>query len=167
METNAFSGAITTTGAALPAVDSQGVAVVGSLIYIFGGSQTGGITGTSDMHTFNPDPTSYAVTQITQSGDVPSARLAMSFLTYGSKIVLFGGYTGSATSDLRLFDSATSTWSTPTTTGTTPDGRSIHAAAIYDSTMCIHGGLSASSTLYDFHCLDLQTWVWSQIPFTS
>ena len=90
METNAFSGAITTTGAALPAAASPGAAVVGSLIYIFGGVASGAAYP-SDMYTFNPDPTSYAVTQITQSGDVPSGRSAMSFLTYGSKIVLFGG----------------------------------------------------------------------------
>eukprot|EP00759_Apiculatamorpha_spiralis_P009892 PhF_6_TR16982/c0_g1_i2/m.25677 len=69
------------------------------------------------------------------------------------------------------------TWRMPSSTGAIPQPRSNHAAAVYQSTYLIYGGYSvhstlkpddpASASLLTVYSLNLETYVWSQVPIRT
>ncbi|KAK9257282.1 hypothetical protein V1507DRAFT_446736 [Lipomyces tetrasporus] len=136
-------------------------------IYIFGGFD---FTMSTD-ELFNSvmliDTNTYKATSIKEpSGTIPSGRHGHT-ATYwkDGKLIIFGGENerGVFLNDLYVFDLRTLTWSSPTTYGRKPIGRSRHAACLSECGKRLYfcGGFRQHTVMSDIFCLDLETMTWS------
>jgi N-acetylneuraminic acid mutarotase len=116
------------------------------VIILFGGySKT---TGADLNDTWAYDPATNTWTELTTTGDVPTARggSAMSYDQFESKIVLFGGTDSKAKTyfnDTYVFEYSTKTWTKVTPAGDTPSIRAGHRM-VYDPTL-------SNTVLLDVH----------------
>ncbi|XP_010902631.1 kelch domain-containing protein 1 [Esox lucius] len=84
-----------------------------------------------------------------------------SWATIGTVSFRFWGWNN----EVHVFDPSTVTWSEPETHGLGPAPRASHASATLRDKGYICGGLE--DTALDIHCLDLDTWTWTQIDLLS
>eukprot|EP01116_Phalansterium_solitarium_P000120 TRINITY_DN1007_c0_g1_i1.p1 TRINITY_DN1007_c0_g1~~TRINITY_DN1007_c0_g1_i1.p1 ORF type:complete len:371 (+),score=105.35 TRINITY_DN1007_c0_g1_i1:348-1460(+) len=91
----------------------------------------------------------------------PTGRYASSCCVVGTKIYVFGGYTGVYDEYLFVFDTVTNEWSRPDTEGVAPCGRAFHAAAVIGTRMFIFGGFNGRFNLNDIYVLETTTMTWS------
>lgn len=100
---------------------------------------------------------------------VPVGRAEHTAVTYGNKMVVFGGYDGKRKlNDIYVFDFVTQRWSRPAIAEhNAPSRRCKHSAVLYKKRMYITGGFQYKEgdnyALTDMHALDLDTFVWSSI----
>lgn len=78
----------------------------------------------------------------------PGGRREFQTAWTGSKMVLWGGVTGSVINDGRLYDPATDTWTTMSTTGA-PSARARHSGIWTGTEFIVWGGLVSSPGLND------------------
>jgi hypothetical protein len=133
--------AITTTGA--PTANGVQTAVwTGSKMVVWGG--TGGFSGSGGRY----DPATNTWAGVATAG-APAAREGHTAVWTGSRMIVWGGKlasSGASTNTGGLYDPATNTWTTVTTSGA-PAARYWHAAVWTGSKMIVWGGTSGSGSL--------------------
>lgn len=142
------------------------------LMVVFGGQDE--TTATVDtVHTY--DPVTDTWTDITTSGTPPAARSRHSAIydPVGQRMIVFGGVDGTASplGDLWSLDLTTWEWTELTDSGSVPSARSNHTA-IYrtaDASMILCGGATGAGaqSARDIYSLNLSTYVWTLISYTS
>ncbi len=112
----------------------------------------GGYDGSALLNdTWAYDPAAETWTELSPSGDVPSARgnHRMVFDAGAGRVLLFGGFDGNTElDDAWAYDIAANTWTEVQVTGNTPAGREEHAL-VYDpqaGRVLLFGGFDASDT---------------------
>lgn len=80
----------------------------------------------------------------------------MSWATIGNTLFRCWGWNN----EVCVFDTQSSTWSTPETQGPAPSPRGCHASALLENKGYITGG--AETAELDIYSLDLVTWTWSR-----
>lgn len=138
--------AISITGA--PSARNAHSAIwTGSLMLVFGG-----YNNVPNLAVFNTggayNPATNTWTALPTTG-APSARYAHSAFWSGSKMIIHGGYNGSAVLNTgALFDPATGTWSSMSSTGA-PSARAATAAVWTGDRMIVYGGSGPSGYFLD------------------
>eukprot|EP01012_Entosiphon_sulcatum_P024621 TRINITY_DN29794_c0_g1_i1.p1 TRINITY_DN29794_c0_g1~~TRINITY_DN29794_c0_g1_i1.p1 ORF type:complete len:1156 (+),score=123.18 TRINITY_DN29794_c0_g1_i1:70-3537(+) len=148
-------------------------AVIGDSLYVHGGTgaipTTRGIDNTvafSDLWRRRLLPIEPWELVVPDSS-IPTPRFGHSGLTWGDRLVIFGGIslTGDLYRDLAEYSAATNRWmtSTPSNGATWPQARSAHAAALLGDTMYIYGGSGSQRVLADLWVVQLKTVQWRQM----
>lgn len=159
-------------------------------LYIFGGCDSNGHT--NQLYSVDLTKECCIWKKVTDTtGTVPSPRHKHSCWAHRDRLIYFGGY-GCKTiqevnnsksfavdesswvtigtpffrfwgwnNEVNVFDTNSATWSEPETQGNAPAPRASHASATLGGKGYICGGLETEHL--DLHCLDLDTWTWSQI----
>ncbi|MCI4382879.1 hypothetical protein PGIGA_G00019880 [Pangasianodon gigas] len=70
-------------------------------------------------------------------------------------------------SEVHVFDPGSKGWTEPQTLGHAPAPRAAHASATIGNKGYVCGGRIMETRKCDLHCLDLNTWIWSEIVPTS
>jgi N-acetylneuraminic acid mutarotase len=160
----------------LPPVEREGhtATIVGSLMYVYGGSSQVGYL--DDVYVLNVRPDiplqgeemQMAWGHVDMSGTPPLGREGHSAVRSGTHIILFGGYTEKGfTNELIVLDTALSAWQRPAVTGTKPEPREGHTAIVFKNRMFIFGGFMNGGCLNDVHALDLKTFAWERVATTG
>ncbi|XP_057715391.1 kelch domain-containing protein 1-like isoform X1 [Corythoichthys intestinalis] len=155
-------------------------------MYIFGGCNDNGQT--NEIYRVKLTDRQYAWTKIVHRfGSVPSPRDKLSCWVYKGRIIYFGGYGHKLLAEIdsrnrsfieddssegfvwgwnnevHIFDPTQSSWAQPQTRGCTPAPRAAQACATLGNRGYICGGRVKETRKNDIHCLDLDTWTWSEI----
>ncbi len=141
-------------------------AVIGSRIYIFGGS---GPDGHLCNDIFFLDTTTWCWVEVSATTEGPRPRFGHACTTVGNKIVISSGWDGKhCFDDFWIFDTASSAWIQPKTSGRPPCGRQGHTMELtFDGRIIVFGGMATTETghpnyLNDVCSLDIETMVWTK-----
>ncbi|XP_062330424.1 kelch domain-containing protein 1-like isoform X1 [Osmerus eperlanus] len=177
-----------------PALSGASGSYHNGTLYIFGGCDTNGHT--NQLYSVDLKKESCIWKKVTDTiGTAPSPRDKHSCWVHRNRLIYFGGYgcktirevnnsksftvdemslvtTGNPffrfwgwNNEVNVFDTLTSAWSEPETHGVAPAPRASHASATLWSKGYVCGG---QETMHlDIHCLDLDTWTWTQIAPSS
>lgn len=170
-----------------PMSGTCGCCVDGSM-YIFGGCDDDGQT--NQIYCVEMTDGRYKWEKILHvMGAPPSPRDKLSCWVHNGKIIYFGGYGHKRLSDIdnrsrsfivdetswvgdlywgwnnevHIFDPRQNSWSQPQTYGRAPAPRAAHASAAIGSKGYICGGRVMETRTSDIHCLDLETWTWTEV----
>uniref|UniRef100_UPI003D9F512F kelch domain-containing protein 1-like n=1 Tax=Sebastes fasciatus TaxID=394691 RepID=UPI003D9F512F len=157
-------------------------------LYIFGGCDD--IGETNEIYCVNLTDGKYTWRKIIHEiGSAPSRRDKLSCWVYNGKIIYFGGYGEKPLDDfdirdksfiidaaswledvlwgwnneVHIFDPMKASWSEPQTHGRAPAPKAAHASATLGCRGYICGGRVEGTWMSDIHCLDLESWTWSEI----
>eukprot|EP00741_Cyanophora_paradoxa_P021667 tig00000241_g20913.t1 len=98
-------------------------------------------------------------------GRLPEARAGHTLSAVGSKLFLFGGFSGSLyLNDIFVFDTDSETWSRPAVSGVAPVARVSHSTTVVGKKLYIFGGTDGSGYRNDLCCLDTDDMTWSRPP---
>lgn len=174
--------------------DKVSSAVVGNKIYFFGGfgplsevqvqkalhnrdssdeddsddDQTAKFGWFNDLFIF--DTTSKTWSKVEHPiANSPSPRAASSMCSVGSSLLVFGGRDKEGRcNDLHIFDTASSAWTKVTSTGSIPEPRSFHSAAVIGKLMFVVGGMSQNDGHFaDVHVFDFDETCWTKLNVTE
>ncbi|XP_070775924.1 kelch domain-containing protein 1-like [Enoplosus armatus] len=161
-------------------------------MYIFGGCGDNGQT--SEIYCVNLTDGKYTWRKIMHEiGSAPSPRDKLSCWVNNGRIIYFGGYGEKPLTDVdsrnksfiideaswfedvfwgwnnevHIFDPMQASWSEPQTHGRAPAPRAAHASATIRCRGYICGGNVMGTRMSDIHCLDLESWTWSEISPAS
>ncbi|HEY5591285.1 MAG TPA: kelch repeat-containing protein [Paludibacter sp.] len=109
-------------------VEQSGSAVWNNKIYVFGGSQ--GIVNSNKLYVFDP-----ATEVWTELASMPEGKQTKGEIVNG-KLYVIGGYNGSASTRIDMYDIQTNTW---TFIMNMPQGVSAHATTYWDNKIWIVG----------------------------
>jgi len=158
-------------------VDREGhtASVVGSCVYVFGGTWTDEEESTiylNDLHCL--DTTSLSWSRPAAACSAPIEREGHTAATIGSRIFIFGGtWVDDEDNSIYLNDlyalqtEGHPTWSQPASSGEPPIPREGHTASVVGTQMVVFGGAGLdaderSINLHDLHVLSTESMVWSQ-----
>uniref|UniRef100_A0A3Q3E452 Kelch domain-containing protein 1-like n=1 Tax=Labrus bergylta TaxID=56723 RepID=A0A3Q3E452_9LABR len=149
-------------------------------MYIFGGCDDFGQT--NQIYCVNLTDGKYTWRKIThQVGSAPSPRdkLMSVYLSCKSSVLIHksvykfpvlhcccfqvGDIFWGWNNEVHTFDPMHSSWSQPQTHGRAPAPRAAHASATIGRRGYICGGRVMETRTNDIHCLDLESWTWSEI----
>ncbi|XP_041810099.1 kelch domain-containing protein 1-like [Chelmon rostratus] len=157
-------------------------------MYIFGGCDNMGQT--DEMYCVSLTDGKNTWRKIKNAiGSAPSPREKLSCWVHKGRIIYFGGYGEKPpeefsssnenfilddaswveviiwgwNNELHIFDPMHATWSEPQIHGRPPGPRAAHASAMLGCRGYICGGIVKETRMSDIHCLDLESWTWSQI----
>eukprot|EP00753_Platysulcus_tardus_P007894 PLAT15521.1.p1 GENE.PLAT15521.1~~PLAT15521.1.p1 ORF type:complete len:836 (+),score=438.77 PLAT15521.1:38-2545(+) len=158
---------VKTRGDGPTAREGHSATLVGTHMYVFGGSSEEGYL--NDLYVLKAEPgnhgggneliMSWGHPDVT--GQLPSAREGHSAITYDGRIYVFGGYTERGYSDdLFVLNLDMMAWEKPNVAGTRPKPREGHSAVLYKDRMVVFGGYSDGLVLNDVSVLDLKTLTW-------
>ena len=160
----------------LPRAEHAGAAAVNGLVYIFGGKTQ--YRESQDFYSFDPVALQWRVLDYVMGSNPPRCAghnfVAESFLSGGTRLVLFGGRSSTTSglltglNDVWSFDTVREVWTWDSQQGggtgaqATPIGRQYAAAATTNGYLIVFGGVDPSSgvafnDLWAFH-LGLKTW---------
>lgn len=114
-------------------------------------------------------PVEFIMLEGVRRSSVPVARAEHTAITYGNRMIVFGGYDGKKKlNDTYVYDFEMKQWSLPSATAyNSPNRRCKHSAVLYKKKMFITGGFQFKDgdnyALTDMHALDLETYVWSSV----
>ncbi|XP_023684317.1 kelch domain-containing protein 1 isoform X1 [Paramormyrops kingsleyae] len=160
-------------------------------MYIFGGCDDHGHT--NQIYYVNLLDGKYTWRKVTNSkGLSPTPRDKLSCWVHDDRLIYFGGYGHKRlgeindsksfivdeaswveevfwgwNNEVHVFDSRTNTWSEPPTQGILPAPRAAHASATLGNKGYICGGRVVETRRCDIHCLDLESWTWTEVIPTS
>eukprot|EP00731_Ephydatia_muelleri_P021532 Em0014g123a len=111
-------------------------------------------------------------------GTTPAPRESHAAVTFGNRLVIYGGMNGHRLSDVWLLDVDKMSWSPVATQGSVPIPRSLHSAVVIKNRMYSYGGwvpVLAEDGALPVHetewrctnsiaCLNLDTLTWEQCP---
>ncbi|ELR18451.1 SPRY domain containing protein [Acanthamoeba castellanii str. Neff] len=102
-------------------------------------------------------------TALNPRGQEPEGRSASHLLPFGSKLLLFGGYSPvDFFDDVHVLDTDTMVWSEMATKGPLPRYRDV-SVSICMNKLVVFGGRSASRCVNFVYFLDLATWEWENV----
>ncbi|KAL0969620.1 hypothetical protein UPYG_G00229930 [Umbra pygmaea] len=155
-------------------------------MYIFGGCHANGQT--NQLYCVNLLDGKYTWKRLEYNGSPPSPRDKLSCWVFSDRLIYFGGYGHKQlgeinnnrtflvddaswadeifwgwNNEVHIFDPRSASWFEPRTSGRTPDPRAAHASATLGSKGYIYGGRIRECRTSDIHCLDLESWTWSEI----
>jgi len=129
--------------------------------------------GASNTNTSNQSVTHYYWDTIETTGIKPPPSIFVSITAVQNALVVFGGQDDTTVFNTPyILDLGTKAWKIPTTTGTPPEVRFSHYAAVAPGAnnankLLVFGGTSPKGLPYnDLHILDLDTLTWTQ-PTTT
>ncbi|XP_062863126.1 kelch domain-containing protein 1 isoform X2 [Trichomycterus rosablanca] len=180
-----------TCGELPPSMSGSCGCILNGHMYIFGGCGDDGQT--NEHYSVHLHDGRYSWRRLNRcSGSRPSPRDKLSCWVHRGRIVYFGGYghkllgeiTDSRTfivdesswaedvfwgwnNEVHVFDPETNSWNEPHTLGQTPAPRAAHASATIGNKGFVCGGRIKETRTCDIHCLDLDTWTWSEIVPSS
>mmetsp|Transcript_12924 Transcript_12924/g.21141 ORF Transcript_12924/g.21141 Transcript_12924/m.21141 type:complete len:513 (+) Transcript_12924:47-1585(+) len=100
------------------------------------------------------------------TGKAPTERWGHTATLWGTKIVIFGGFDGTADyNDICILDTETWTWNKNdenSSNGSAPAERSGHSASLIGDKLYVFGGDSGGVYRNDLWILDLETWHWKK-----
>uniref|UniRef100_A0A3B5L544 Kelch domain containing 1 n=1 Tax=Xiphophorus couchianus TaxID=32473 RepID=A0A3B5L544_9TELE len=167
---------------------------LGGNMYIFGGCDDGGQTNQVRMFSVDLTDGQYVWKKILpDSGSAPSHRDKLSCWVYNGKLIYFGGYGHKVLADItsrnrnfildetswvddlfwgwnnevHVFDPVKGSWAEPQTHGRPPAPRAAHAGATLGRRGYVCGGRVMETRTNDLHCLDLESWTWTEIVPSS
>lgn len=176
------------TGEVPPAMSGTCGCCLNGHMYIFGGCDDNGQTNL--IYCVNLTDHKYMWRKIMhESGRAPSPRDKLSCWVYNGRLIYFGGYGHKLLTDVNsqnknfivdeaswvedvfwgwnnevhVFNPAEAGWSEPKTHGRAPAPRAAHASATLGHRGYVCGGRVMETRTSDIHCLDLETWTWSEI----
>lgn len=120
-------------------------AVVGTSVYVFGGSGPSGAIH-NDLHRL--DVVRWTWSLVPSTTAPPLGRFGHTLAAVGDKLVMFGGWDGSsAFNDLWVFDTASSSWIKPAVDGPPPCARHGHSMVLAPATnrLVVWGGWATSA----------------------
>lgn len=141
---------------------------VDTRLLVLGGSGTSGAPVAPELFALDLSAATPTWSTLATTGTAPPSLTGMAggWDRANRRWYVFGGsdraFTGTPTSTLFVLDAATSTWSQPTVSGTTPPARAF-AAATFDevsSRFVLHGGVGASGAVLG------DTWVFDPVGVT-
>uniref|UniRef100_A0A3B3VJ88 Kelch domain containing 1 n=1 Tax=Poecilia latipinna TaxID=48699 RepID=A0A3B3VJ88_9TELE len=165
---------------------------LGGNMYIFGGCDDGGQT--NQMFCVDLTDGRYVWKKIIPlCGSAPSHRDKLSCWVYNGKLIYFGGYGHKVLADItsrsrnfipdetswvddlfwgwnnevHVFDPVKGSWAEPQTHGRPPAPRAAHAGATLGRRGYVCGGRVMETRTNDLHCLDLESWTWTEIVPSS
>jgi N-acetylneuraminic acid mutarotase len=117
------------------------VTMVGSRFFVFGGQVDGEFLNDLWAFDLNSLRTKATWEHYDTSSEKPAPRTGHVMVTYGDKIILFGGTDGNYHyNDTWMFDTATRRWTELECIGYIPSPREGHAAAMVDDVIYVFGG---------------------------
>ncbi|XP_028825468.1 kelch domain-containing protein 1-like [Denticeps clupeoides] len=159
-------------------------------LHVFGGCSSGGHS--NQMYSVNVQDGEFSWRRVSDAaGTTPSPRDKHSCWVNRDRLIYFGGYgcktirevnnnqnfivdesswgaIGTAffrfwgwNNEVHVYEPEENAWTEPVTQGSPPVARASHASACLGDRGYVCGGTETSSL--DIHCLDLDTWTWSQI----
>uniref|UniRef100_A0AAR2LKU3 Kelch domain containing 1 n=1 Tax=Pygocentrus nattereri TaxID=42514 RepID=A0AAR2LKU3_PYGNA len=174
-----------------PSMSGSCGCILNGHMYIFGGC---GDTGqTNEHYSVNLHDDKYCWKKIRHhSGLLPTPRDKLSCWVYKSSIIYFGGYGHKLlraidnpmtfivdeaswvediywgwNNEVHVFDSRAKSWNKPKTFGQAPAPRAAHASATIGNKGYVCGGRKMETRTSDIHCLDLDSWTWTEIVPTT
>ncbi|XP_061552514.1 kelch domain-containing protein 1-like isoform X1 [Phycodurus eques] len=179
------------TGEVPPSMSGTCGCSLNSHMYIFGGCDDNGQT--NQIYRVKLTDGQYAWTKVVHRvGSAPSPRDKLSCWVYKGRIIYFGGYGHKLlaefdrrnrsfivddssedvmwgwNNEVHIFDPTQSSWGRPQTHGRPPAPRAAQACATLENRGYICGGRVKETRTNDIHCLDLDSWTWSEIvPVSS
>lgn len=136
-------------------------------VFVFGGANQAG--NMNDMQVLELGAGQW--TNITASGEAPTARTCRGSAVLGDQLYIFcGGEQGAdPVSDCKLhvFDATTSAWTQPSVNGKVPKARHGHILVAVGSKLYLHGGMARESIYDDLFEYDIETSTWKQIRCTG
>uniref|UniRef100_A0A7N8Y4S6 Kelch domain containing 1 n=1 Tax=Mastacembelus armatus TaxID=205130 RepID=A0A7N8Y4S6_9TELE len=146
-------------------------------MYIFGGCDDNGQT--NQIYCVDLTDGKYMWRKIMHKlGSAPSPRDKLSCWVYNGRIIYFGGYGHKLLTDIdsrnrnvfwgwnnevHIFDPMESSWNEPQIQGRAPAPRAAHSSATIGCKGYICGGRVMETRTSDTHCLDFESWTWSEI----
>ncbi|XP_062253865.1 kelch domain-containing protein 1-like [Platichthys flesus] len=180
------------TGDVPPSMSGSCGCSLNGTMYIFGGCDD---RQTNELYCVNLTDGKYRWRKMShQTGSAPSPRDKFSCWVYKGRLIYFGGYGHKLLTDVdsrnrsfivdeaawvedvfwgwnnevHIFDPRHEGWSEPKTHGRAPAPRAAHACATAGHRGYVCGGRVMETRTTDIHCLDLETWTWSEIhPVSS
>ncbi|KAL0238060.1 hypothetical protein GEMRC1_012534 [Eukaryota sp. GEM-RC1] len=153
-----------------PRTFGHSAVVVGTKMFVLGGSRPFS-RDIRDMNVYYFDLMTYSWNYLeVQSSYAPPLRVGHCSVVYGTRIVQFGGETVSTsdlTNDVIFFDHVSREFTWFVTEGSPPSPRSYACCSVYEHSLIVYGGATASSRSSEFYSLNLQTGRWTQISQTS
>lgn len=179
------------TGEVPPSMSGTCGCALNGHMYIFGGCDDNGQT--NQLYSVNLTDVKYTWKKIKHKmGSAPSPRDKLSCWVYKGRLMYFGGYGLKSSTDrdnrnrsyivdetwmgvfwgwnneVHIFDPMQASWSEPQTHGRAPAPRAAHTSATTGCRGYICGGRVRETRSSDVHCLDFETWTWSEItPVTT
>ncbi|GLG94497.1 Host cell factor [Gryllus bimaculatus] len=120
--------------------------------------------GPMDVYMMNTN--NYEMTVLPHSDSTPLKRSGHSAVLYDKKVYIWGGEFGwDLFPELLCFDTESSTWSEPATTGTPPTSCRHHCAFVIGKIMYILGGLNEPGGPFsqEIFTLDLESMQWGEL----
>ncbi|XP_064185968.1 kelch domain-containing protein 1 isoform X2 [Anguilla rostrata] len=160
-------------------------------MYVFGGCNEDGHT--NQLYHVNLLDGKYTWRKVmNSSGAPPTPRDKLSCWVYKNRLIYFGGYGDKHfrqlnnsrsfvvdealwveevfwgwNNEVHIFNPSTASWSEPHTHGLAPAPRAAHAGATLGSRGYVCGGRVMETRMSDIHCLDLESWTWTEIPMSA
>ncbi|XP_035281007.1 kelch domain-containing protein 1 isoform X2 [Anguilla anguilla] len=160
-------------------------------MYVFGGCNEDGHT--NQLYHVNLLDGKYTWRKVmNSSGAPPTPRDKLSCWVYKNRLIYFGGYGDKHfrqlnnsrsfvvdealwveevfwgwNNEVHVFNPSTASWSEPHTHGLAPAPRAAHAGATLGSRGYVCGGRVMETRMSDIHCLDLESWTWTEIPMSA
>ncbi|CAB1334888.1 unnamed protein product [Coregonus sp. 'balchen'] len=109
------------------------------------------------------------------SGEVPPPMSGTCGCSLNGDMYIFGGCDDNGqtnqvddiywgwNNEVHMFDPTSASWSEPHTSGCAPEPRAAHASATLGHKGYVCGGRIRETRTSDIHCLDLESWTWSEI----
>lgn len=134
---------------------NMATAIVGTKVYLFGGYQYSGATGSGYLNTINVFDTETNAIE-TLSATLPTAAENIMAIAHETKIYLFGGYGGSIMNTICVFDTTTNT--IKTLSKTLPVTMYGAGCAIINKKIYLCGGYTTGSAKLDtIYAFDVET----------
>ncbi|XP_064185979.1 kelch domain-containing protein 1 isoform X4 [Anguilla rostrata] len=156
-------------------------------MYVFGGCNEDGHT--NQLYHVNLLDGKYTWRKVmNSSGAPPTPRDKLSCWVYKNRLIYFGGYGDKHfrqlnnsrsfvvdealwveevfwgwNNEVHIFNPSTASWSEPHTHGLAPAPRAAHAGATLGSRGYVCGGRVMETRMSDIHCLDLESWTWTEM----
>jgi len=164
-ETNCWNSFLNQT---IPARTEHGSVIYENQLYIFGGF---GSYYRNDLLCVSlPLTPDSQFTEVSVSGDIPTARSAHSMVVYNHHMYVFGGWRGQhqpqSNSDLYKFSFIEKTWTKVQPKGQVPFRRRVHNSIVYNDSMYVFGGFDEGLSPEEFNLVyrfDFKTEEWFEL----
>ncbi len=145
-----------TCGSMTEARSNMASAVVGDMIYVFGGTKNGTATASSEVYNTNNNTW-------TRKADMDIIRYKHSAAVFDNNIYICGGYdeTDNAVAVISVYDTETNKWLSNIDT---PNNNTNYASGIFNGELYIFGGKEQDEITRSGYKYSLQNSTWIELP---